>query len=127
MCAQASQPTVVALRLAGLLYWRDSMPTANTAAVSSTFLIDPNALWHALTGLTPPLVIDARVADDLAMMPARLPTAITQSGLAVANWQAQPAGLPIVIYCQKGLKISQGAAAWLRANRADTRGAGWWY
>ena len=97
------------------------MPTANTAAVSSTFLIDPNALWHALTGLTPPLVIDAWVADDLAMMPARLPTAITQSGLAVANWQAQPAGLPIVVYCQKGLKISQGAAAWLRANRADAR------
>jgi rhodanese-related sulfurtransferase len=65
-----------------------------------------------------PLLIDVRTEEDHAADPRLLPGSIRRDHRDVAGWSAGLAGRSIAVICQRGLKLSQGVAAWLRSNGA---------
>lgn len=74
-----------------------------------------------------PLIIDVRTAEDFAADP-RLPgPAIRIAAADIAGRAAEFRGKRVAVFCQKGLKLSEGAAAWLRHEGADAAVAtgGW--
>mgnify|MGYP003571219026 CR=1 FL=1 len=81
-------------------------------------LMSPQELFDRLGTAGAPRVIDARIEEDLAADPRRVPAALDRPGLAAAGWAGDFAGEEVVVYCERGLKISQGAAAWLRHSGA---------
>jgi len=60
-----------------------------------------------------PLLIDVRLAEDAAADPFLLPTAVACPAQEVARLAA---GRPAVVICARGAKLSEGAAALLRAH-----------
>ena len=65
-----------------------------------------------------PIVIDVRIDQDVAADPRVLPVSIRRSHRDVAGWAADFAGKQTVVVCQRGAKLSQGTAAWLRHHGA---------
>lgn len=63
-----------------------------------------------------PIVIDVCTEEDFKANPRLVPGAVRRPWAEVAAWAADfaEADRPIVVACQKGLKLSQGVAAWLR-------------
>lgn len=61
-----------------------------------------------------PLVVDVRTEEDFAADPRLLPGALRRPALGAASWAGDLAGRRAVVVCQRGAKLSQGAAAWLR-------------
>jgi rhodanese-related sulfurtransferase len=61
-----------------------------------------------------PSLIDVRSDEDFAADPRLLPGAIRRSHTTVASWAPQFAGRAAVVICEKGQKLSEGVAAWLR-------------
>lgn len=68
-----------------------------------------------LTG-TPkgPVIIDVRDDEDFAALPSLVPASTRRPFASVAQWAAEYGGLWVVVVCQKGKKLSEGVAAWLR-------------
>jgi rhodanese-related sulfurtransferase len=68
-----------------------------------------------LTG-TPkgPVVIDVRDDDDFAALPFLVPASARRPFASAQQWAAEYRGLWVVVVCQKGKKLSEGVAAWLR-------------
>jgi rhodanese-related sulfurtransferase len=69
-----------------------------------------------------PDLIDVRDDDDFAADPRLIPGARRRAALAAADWAPAYRARPVVVTCQRGLKLSEGAAAWLRhaGARAET-------
>lgn len=61
-----------------------------------------------------PVLIDVRTDEDHALNSRMLPGAIRRDFTTVATWAGECAGRRVIVVCQGGLKLSQGAAAWLR-------------
>ena len=61
-----------------------------------------------------PAIIDVRIPDDVAADPRRLPGSDSRSHTDVSVWANAYAGQRVVVSCQRGLKLSEGVAAWLR-------------
>lgn len=61
-----------------------------------------------------PVLIDVQTEGDFAADPRLVPGAVRRPFHAVADWASALAGRSAVVICQKGLKLSQGVAAWLR-------------
>ncbi|MBI2256200.1 MAG: chromate resistance protein [Proteobacteria bacterium] len=61
-----------------------------------------------------PVIIDVRDDDDFAADPRVIPTATRRDYTRVADWARDLAGHAVIVTCQRGLKLSQGVAAWLR-------------
>ncbi|WP_439494152.1 chromate resistance protein ChrB domain-containing protein [Bosea sp. (in: a-proteobacteria)] len=61
-----------------------------------------------------PVIIDVRIPDDVAADPCRLPGSDSRSHTDVSAWANAYAGQRVVVSCQRGLKLSEGVAAWLR-------------
>ena len=61
-----------------------------------------------------PTIIDVRIPDDVAADPRILPGAVARDFRTVADWACDFAGRDVVVLCQRGLKLSEGVAAWLR-------------
>lgn len=61
-----------------------------------------------------PVLLDVRVDDDIAEDPTGLPAAIICSHEMVGELAPSLSNQRVVVYCQKGLKLSEGAAALLR-------------
>jgi rhodanese-related sulfurtransferase len=61
-----------------------------------------------------PVIIDVRIPDDVAADPRRLPGSDSRSHTDVSAWANAYAGQRVVVSCQRGLKLSEGVAAWLR-------------
>ena len=68
-----------------------------------------------------PHLIDVRTEEDYAADPRLLPGARRRDHAAIPAWQEEYSGKPAVLVCQKGLKLSQGAAAWLRLAGIDAQ------
>jgi rhodanese-related sulfurtransferase len=66
-----------------------------------------------------PVLIDVRIPEDAAADPRFIPGAIRRDHADVATWAGGFAGREVAVVCQKGLKLSQGVAAWLRHAGAD--------
>ncbi len=82
------------------------MPTPNT--------ITPAQLSR-LSGLPDaPVIIDGRIDDDHARDPRTLPGAVRKNLKAASTWAAEFSGRHVAVVCQRGEKLGQGAAAWLR-------------
>lgn len=61
-----------------------------------------------------PVLIDVRIDEDFDDDPRLIPGAYRHSFLEMTQLTEDLKGRSVVIYCQRGLKISQGAAALLR-------------
>jgi rhodanese-related sulfurtransferase len=61
-----------------------------------------------------PAVIDVRTEQDLSADPRLIPASLRRSHVEPWRWAGEFAGRSVIVVCQKGLKLSQGAAAWLR-------------
>jgi rhodanese-related sulfurtransferase len=65
-----------------------------------------------------PVLIDVRTPEDFQGDPRALPCAIRAAHGDVASWAEGWRGRDVVVICQKGLKLSQGVAGWLRHHGA---------
>jgi rhodanese-related sulfurtransferase len=61
-----------------------------------------------------PVIVDVQTDEDFAADPRLVPGAVRRSHTTVAQWAPEFQGCSAVVVCQKGLKLSQGVAAWLR-------------
>ncbi|WP_038358470.1 sulfurtransferase/chromate resistance protein [Bosea sp. UNC402CLCol] len=62
-----------------------------------------------------PAIIDVRIDEDFAADPVFLPTATRRDYRAVADWASDYADQQqVIVVCHRGLKLSEGVAAWLR-------------
>ena len=60
------------------------------------------------------IILDVRIDQDVAADPRFIPGAIRRSHRDIAAWANEYAGRSVVVTCQRGQKLSQGTAAWLR-------------
>lgn len=69
-----------------------------------------------------PVVVDVRTDDDYRLDPRLLPGALRRPATDPSAWAHEFADQPVVVVCQRGAKLSQGAAAWLRhhGSKAET-------
>ncbi len=63
-----------------------------------------------------PGIVDVCIDEDFAADPNLIPTAIRHPFAEIEALAPRLAGRKVVVVCQKGLKLSQGAAALLRCN-----------
>jgi len=101
----------------------------STSILSGHLLVlpDPEALARQFGTAHAPFVLDVRISEDVATRPAWLPLSVRAEAELYAGWlpslAAEVRGVrgtclpypPIVVVCHRGLKISQGIAALLRA------------
>jgi rhodanese-related sulfurtransferase len=66
-----------------------------------------------------PVLIDVQSNEDFAADPRLIPGAVRRPWAAVADWAHEFSGQSTIVICQKGLKLSQGVAAWLRHSGAS--------
>ena len=82
------------------------MPTPNTITAVQL---------SRLVGLSDtPVIVDGRIDDDHALDPRMLPGAVRRHLKAAPSWAQEFSGNRVIVVCQRGQKLSQGAAAWLR-------------
>jgi len=69
-----------------------------------------------------PVILDLRLPEDVARDQRCLPASLARDWRSIAHWAPAFAGREVVTVCQRGLKISEGGAAWLRhaGARAET-------
>jgi rhodanese-related sulfurtransferase len=61
-----------------------------------------------------PRILDVRTEEDFASDPRSLPGSVRRDFRSVADWATEFSPGPVAVICQRGLKLSQGVAAWLR-------------
>ena len=69
-----------------------------------------------------PIIIDVRVPDDFMANPRVIPTSLRQAHSDILALLPQLSGKSVVVACQRGHKLSEGAAALLRCSgiKAET-------
>jgi rhodanese-related sulfurtransferase len=68
-----------------------------------------------------PAIVDVRVEDDYKADPRLLPGSIRRDPRTTDAWASVNAGTSVIVVCQKGQKLSQGTAAWLRHEGIDAQ------
>jgi rhodanese-related sulfurtransferase len=66
-----------------------------------------------------PALVDVCTDEDFQASPILIPGSVRRSYADVPHWAAEFSGRSVVVICQKGKKLSQGVAAWLRHAGAD--------
>ena len=61
-----------------------------------------------------PTLIDVRIDEHFATDPRLIPGAVRRSHLDIQDWAGSLTGKSVVVICQKGEKLAEGTAAWLR-------------
>lgn len=82
--------------------------------MSSYTSISSDKLSRLIGTAHAPTLIDVRLDEDFAADPRLIPGAARRSHHNVQDWAAHLACRPVVVICQKGEKLSEGTAAWLR-------------
>jgi rhodanese-related sulfurtransferase len=59
-------------------------------------------------------IVDVRSEEDFAADPRLIPGSLRRGHAGVSGWAHEFEGRSVVAACQRGLKLSQGVAAWLR-------------
>jgi rhodanese-related sulfurtransferase len=67
-----------------------------------------------------PTIIDVRIPDDFAGHPHLIPTSTRRSHKDIGVWAKTYIGQRVVVVCQRGHKLSEGAAALLRTQGIAT-------
>lgn len=89
--------------------------------MSSTINISIDKLSRLIGRPDCPVLIDICTEVDFACDPRLVPGAVRRSHLDVEAWGPAFGGQEVVVICQKGLKLSEGVAAWLRHFGARAR------
>jgi rhodanese-related sulfurtransferase len=84
--------------------------------MSSYTSISSDKLSRLIGTANAPALIDVRIDEDFAADPRLIPGAARRSHRNIQDWAAQLTGQSAVVICQKGEKLSEGTAAWLRHN-----------
>ena len=66
-----------------------------------------------------PDLLDVRTDEDYAADPRLLPASVRRDARTVTTWAGDYTGRSVVVAYQRGLKLSQGVAAWLRHAGAE--------
>jgi rhodanese-related sulfurtransferase len=82
--------------------------------MSSYTSISVDKLSRLIGTATTPVLIDVRTAEDFAADPRLIPGALRRPHETAAEWAKSFESRSAIVICQKGLKLSEGAAAWLR-------------
>jgi len=82
--------------------------------MSSINSISPDKLARLIGTPKCPILIDVRTDEDFFADPHLIPGSLRRSHVNASDWANDHAGRSVVVACQKGLKLSQGVAAWLR-------------
>ncbi|MEN3351831.1 MAG: hypothetical protein V7632_5466 [Bradyrhizobium sp.] len=82
--------------------------------MSSYTSISSDKLSRLIGTAKAPTLVDVRLDEDFAADPRLIPGAVRHSHLDVQDWASRLTGQSVVVVCQKGLKLSEGTAAWLR-------------
>ncbi|CDX23801.1 Chromate resistance exported protein [Mesorhizobium plurifarium] len=61
-----------------------------------------------------PCLVDVRTDEDYEADPRLLPASCRRDFRIVSTWAAEFSARKVVVICQRGQKLSQGVAAWLR-------------
>jgi rhodanese-related sulfurtransferase len=61
-----------------------------------------------------PVLIDVQTNEDFAADPRLIPSAIRRPWSQASEWATEFVGQSAIVICQKGQKLSEGVAAWLR-------------
>lgn len=61
-----------------------------------------------------PVVVDVRIDEDYDADRRLIPASFRRSHRSVGDWASGLAGHEVVVVCQRGQKLSEGTAAWLR-------------
>jgi rhodanese-related sulfurtransferase len=68
-----------------------------------------------------PAIVDVRTPDEIRVDPSVIPSARLFDPDAISSWAGQYADRAVVVYCQRGQKHSEGAAAWMRGAGVDAQ------
>ena len=82
--------------------------------MSAINTISPSKLARLIGTPACPILIDVRLDADFDADPRLIPGAERRSHQTVSAWSPVFAGQRTVVICQRGQKLSEGAAAWLR-------------
>jgi rhodanese-related sulfurtransferase len=82
--------------------------------------ISPDKLSRLVSVPHGPALIDVRIDEDFNADPRLIPGVIRRSHTTVSQWAPEFAGRSVVVICQKGQKLSEGVAAWLRHTGASS-------
>jgi len=82
--------------------------------MSSYTSISSEKLARLIGTAKAPTLIDVRLDEDFAADPRLIPGATRRSHKDLQDWAPRLAGQSVVVICQKGQKLSEGTAAWLR-------------
>jgi rhodanese-related sulfurtransferase len=85
--------------------------------MSSYTSISSEKLSRLIGTANAPTLIDVRIDEDFAADPRLIPGAMRQSHVEIHEWASRLTGQSVVVVCQKGQKLSEGTAAWLRHNQ----------
>src|SRR5262252_1283973 len=83
-------------------------------AVPSITLITTSQLSRLIGLPQAPAIVDVRTDEDCRADPRLLPGSLRRDYRAVAHWALDYRDRSVVVLCQKGQKLSEGTAAWLR-------------
>jgi len=81
--------------------------------------ISPEKLARLLGTAKAPVIIDVREDDALAADQRLIPSSIHLPFEAAPRWSANYRGKTVAVTCQRGKKLAEGAAAWLRHHGAS--------
>jgi rhodanese-related sulfurtransferase len=82
-------------------------------------MISPAKLVRLMGTPNLPAIIDVRIDEDFEANPRLVPASSRRAHNDVPNWGKGFSGQTVIVVCQKGGKLSQGVAAWLRHYGAD--------
>jgi rhodanese-related sulfurtransferase len=82
--------------------------------MSSYSSISSEKLSRLIGTASAPALIDVRIDEDFTADPRLIPGAMRRSHRDVQDWAGGLIGQSVVVICQKGQKLSDGTAAWLR-------------
>ena len=83
--------------------------------------ISPLNLMRLIGTPQSPIIIDVCSDDDFNENPSLIPTAVRHPHNRIADLVASLTNQEVVIVCHKGLKLSHGSAAFLRAKGVDAQ------
>lgn len=82
--------------------------------MSSYTSISSDKLARLIGTAKAPTLIDVRIDEDFAADPRLIPGAVRRSHRDLQDWAPHLTGQSVIVICQKGQKLSEGTAAWLR-------------
>jgi rhodanese-related sulfurtransferase len=82
--------------------------------MSSFNAISPEKLARLMGVPHGPALVDVRAKEDFAADPRFIPSAIRRPSESASSWAPEFAGRSAVVICERGQKLSEGVAAWLR-------------